>query len=242
MSPMETSLDPRSFEQDLADGSPLTLIGFSSIQPHRPVPYFTWHAAFSPIAANKLFVRDIHQRFSQRGLAGAGEDAGATGHFFRRYMARRPEQRAICFGGSSGGFAALLYGWFIGAAEVHAFTPLTRLPSRSIPQLVYLVPGRQWKLIQAILALHIDPRIDRSYYDLYPLLKENRCDTRYHIYYSTGHPRDAVHAQRLADVPGMELHPYDIPDHQLSTVLRDSGELSEIVAGAAGRVLNPVTG
>lgn len=226
---MTIELDPESFQEELEPNSRVVCLAFTGLQPDRVVPNFHWRGIFGSQPVNKLYIRDVRQRFYQRGIPGAGESAGAIGEFMRRYMDERRFEHSLCLGGSAGGYAAMLYGWFIGADEVHAFAPLTRLPTRSKVQLLELILRGGYKLARTIAPLHFDRGIDRTYFDLHSVLERGNGRTLYHIYFGRGHQRDLAHARQLADIPGVVLHEYDTADHHVSTMIRDSGELEQII-------------
>jgi hypothetical protein len=222
-------LDPNSFQQELRPGSRTLLVGFSGLQTKKRRLTFHWRGAFNGAAGNKLYVRDVRQMFYQRGIPGVGKDPKTIGRFLREYMVHGGFERSAFFGYSSWGHAALLFGWAMGADEVHAFSPRTRLPTRSRLRLLRFIPSRNWGLLKANLHLYFNPRLDRSYFDLRPILAEDNGRTRYHIYYGTQERIDRVNAERLGDRPGVVLHPVDTNDHFLATRMRDNGELAAII-------------
>lgn len=224
-------LDPESFREFPHETSPILFTAFAGLQLEKKIPSFHGLHAVHPFPVNKLAVRDVRQMMYQRGFPGTDGTAASVGYLLREYVADRGFQATLTMGSSMGGYAALLYGWFMGADVVHAFAPLTLLPTRTIGQLMKLLIKGNRRLALANFRLLLDLRIDKSWFDLTEILSQgNDRATTYHIYYGTHHSRDTIHAERMADVPGVVLHPYDSDDHQLATQIRDSGELSQMLA------------
>lgn len=235
---MAEAIDPTppSILEESDPASPILLVGVAGLQPLRALPYFHWRKAFTPYAANKLFLRDLRQVYYQQGLPGIGDDAGQVGRYLREYAESRGVKRSACFGYSSGGHAALLFGWFMNADEVHVFSPRTHLPTRSRRRLLRYIPGGRWGLFRANARLYFDPRISHAYYDLRPFLAQDNGRTRYHIYYGMRNDEDVANVHRLDDCPQVCLHEYDTDSHYLVRQLRDSGELAMIISEAYKRL------
>lgn len=234
-------LNAESFLEERCPGSRILLVGVAGLQPKKPVPDFHWRGAFAPYQANKLFIRDLCRIYYQRGIPGVGDDAGTAGRYLRDYKERCGFERCLVFGYSSGGHAAILFGRLMGADEVHVFSPRTRVPTRSKARLVRYIPTRRWGLLRANARLHFDPRIDRSYYDLLPLMADDNGRTHTHIYYGTRHAEDVANAGRLDGCPRVTFHEYDTDSHYLVRQLRDSGELATILSLAFERMVSQQT-
>lgn len=227
---MSLTLDPQSFREFPHETSPILFAAFAGLQLEKKIPSFHGLRAVEPFPVNKLAVRDVRQMMYQQGFPGTDGTAASVGHLLREYVADRGFKATLTMGSSMGGYASLLYGWFIGADVVHAFAPLTRLPTRTVPQNLLLLAKGHRRLATVNFRLLFDRELDRSCYDLSKVLSQSNGRTTYHIYYGTGHSRDNIHAKRMADIPGVMLHPYDTNDHQVATQIRDSGELSRILA------------
>lgn len=184
-------------------------ICFAGMQLYRSPPHYEWAGATSAYAINRLFVRDNHQYWYIRGLADIADGVPDCVRNLRHFIDENGIRSVACFGASSGGYAALLYGHWLGATEVHAFSPLTKLPGRRLHELYRLIPSRNWKLARRTIQLHLDRSYVRRDFDLHHLSQTHNGRSRYHIYYGNGHPLDRRHATRLAGLPGVELHAYD---------------------------------
>lgn len=111
--------------------SPIALAGFGALQLQRRTPNFNWGPTFAPLPVNTLFVRDIAQMWYLRGLAGISSDVAVCARTLRGLLNDANIDHFAMLGAPLGGWAALLYGALMGADEVHAFSPVTYLPSRT---------------------------------------------------------------------------------------------------------------
>lgn len=126
---------------------------------------------------------------------------------------------------SAGGYAALLFGYLIGADEVLAFGPQTYIS----PELRERYGEHRWRA-------HIDylpplGGMDMRYADLATVLRRPRAGTRYHLHYS--HRRDRHHVEHLAAaVPNVVEHFHGEIKHNTARALRDRGRLRGVLQDA----------
>jgi hypothetical protein len=227
--------DDLSFIQEFDCDSDVLLIAFAGLHTDRVVPSFHWRGVFEHLPVKRLFVRDLNQFFYQRGLPGYSTGILGTADYLAGVLERNRIRHTLCLGASGGGYTALLMGHLLRALEVHAFSPLTRLPSRTPSQMVQLaLHGNGW-MFRRQWALYFDPSLDRETLNLSDYLRPGNGHTAYHLYYGSLHERDRRHSLAMAGVPGLTLHAYDSDDHQLVSQLRDRGELADIIAAACRR-------
>jgi hypothetical protein len=225
-----------SIQFDPCPHSNKLLIGFASMQLYQEIPDYEWHGNFSKLDAHRLYVRDNAQFYYLRGLDGVAADIDGSVPALRRITSDIGIAHAACFGASIGGYAALLFGNLLGVDEVHAFSPMTILPSRKLIELLRLVPSQNWKLMMRNLELRHNRSLERPYRDLRPILARDNGRTVYHIYYGRGHTPDRRNAERLAGLPRVHLHPYGYNKHYLVGHLKKSGELDQIMEDAYRRM------
>jgi hypothetical protein len=99
----------------------------------------------------------------------------------------------FCAGTSTGAYSAMLFGHYLQADIVHAFSAQTLITPK----------------ISNDTAIHIPP----NHQDLSLLLSDWNGRTRYKMYYARDCEPDRVAAQRMADCPGVELVPLPGSDH-----------------------------
>lgn len=219
--------------------SPTLLVGLTCMQLYQAIPDYEWQGAFRPFDAHQLYLRDNPQFYYLRGLDGISTGVDDTLAFLRDFTTTRHIRHAAYFGASTGGYAALLFGSLLGADEVHAFAPMTILPSRTLPELLRLVPSQNWTLMARNLELRRNPGLERPYRDIRRLIQNDNGRTIYHVYYGRGHTPDRRNALRLQGLPRVHLHAYDYNRHYLVAELKKTGELPRILAATYQRLTQP---
>lgn len=129
-----------------------------------------------------------------------------------------------------------MLGQLLRADEVHAFSPITILPTRRLSESVgFLRHHKTRRLGLMNLWLHLDPFIDRRYYDPVPLLSTGNGKTRFDVHYSARNEMDVRWAERIAGLPRITLHAHDSARHPVTFDMK-SGEREAILAAAYERV------
>jgi pimeloyl-ACP methyl ester carboxylesterase len=206
----------------------ILLLAFGGFANQLGIPAFEFNritGSFEQI--NRIFLRDKHQMWYHSGLPGVGNDIDGIANFLRQYRSHPSTRLTIVLGNSGGGYAALLFGHLLQVDQVHAFAPKTfihplqRLIQHDTPH------AHPEKLLRLLL------RGQRKYFDLKRVfLAAPNPKTRYHIYYSAADRIDKLHAARLQSISGIDLHDYPHGQHDLIKTLKQSGQLSEIIAQA----------
>jgi hypothetical protein len=119
-------------------------------------------------------------------------------------------RRVYCVGTSMGGFAALLFGYLLGAEAVWAFGPPT-------------VPARD---AAGVVTVPADVPPERA--DLARLLSRPNGKTQYHVYYSEGFDVDRVAATHIAQCEGVTLWPQPGRDHNVVSGLLERNVLRNV--------------
>jgi hypothetical protein len=183
----------------------------------RPFAFFN---VLAEIDVKAAFLRDHKEAWYHYGVAGVGEDIDTVAAHLRD-LARNAEE-TVMLGGSSGGYAAILFGALLDC-EVHAFSPQTFIDPALRAEHEDRRFGREFTAM--------GDNIDLRYADLRPLVE--RMEAPVHIYYAAQHRLDTLHAERLADLPNVTLHPFDWESHLLVRELRDRGWLDPFLAELA---------
>ena len=138
-------------------------------------------------------------------------------------------KRIVVLGNSGGGYASLLLGALLDADRVCAVSPLTFIGP--VARLIHADCRVPRMCLRA--ALSRDAR--RDFFDLRSVLSKHGLGTEFHIYFcrvGEWGRLDALHANRMAALPNVHLHPYDEGGHTLVKLLRSRGELTGILARA----------
>lgn len=163
---------------------------------------------------NLVLLKDYYRFFYQAGLNPEIKDVDAIIARLRHCQDQLPHIRqTFCCGPSSGGYAAILFGHYLQVDVVYAFAPVTSI---NLDDLKRFGGGKD---ISQITGQHRD---------LARLLAKHNGGTRYKIFYCEGHVRDRAYAERIRDLPGVELHPQPGTTHNVIQALQESGRLGEI--------------
>ncbi len=235
---LETPSSPISL--DLERDSDTLLIAFGGMRGLLGMPPFEFFNATGKIPVKRLFVRDLRQAWYHRGVPGFGATLDEFAASLLELVQRHDVRRLVMTGNSAGGYAALVFGRLLGADTVLCFAPQTVL------DLDVLASWDDHRWDEQIVALVDAGTIDRGWLDLSvalpavePLPGAGRAETEYELYYDADFEIDRLHAERLADVPGMRLHPRAGGKHGLAREMRLSGDLDRVLQRALLGVAPP---
>lgn len=189
-------------------------------------PHFEFFNVATGLPVTKVFIRDLDQAWYQRGVHGLGTSIPETSAALAARLERF--EHVVFLGGSSGGYAALLFGALIGVDRALAFSPQTFVNRR----LRFVHRDRRWA--PRIDAMHESPGLDPRYFDLKPVLRDAPADTRFAIYYGSRNRLDAVHARRLRRVSTVSIRPQDTDSHGVHRRMRNAGLLDGVLREAMG--------
>jgi hypothetical protein len=163
---------------------------------------------------NLVLLKDYYRFFYQAGLNAEITDVDAMIARLRRCREELPQVRqTFCSGPSSGAYAAILFGHYLQVDVVYAFAPVT---------VINLDDLKKYGGSKDI------SRITEQHRDLARLLSNHNGRTRYKMFYCDGHVRDRKYAERLQDLPGVELCPQPGTTHNVIQAIYESGRLSEV--------------
>ena len=166
------------------------------------------------IRTNLVLLKDYYRFFYQAGLNREITDVDAIIARLRKCREELPHVRqTCCFGPSSGGYAAILFGHYLQVDVVHAFAPVTVINVDDLKK----YGGRKDV-----------SRITEQHRDLARLLAKHNGRTRYKIFYCDGYARDRTHAEHLRGLPGVELCPQPGSTHNVAQAIYEGGRLSEV--------------
>jgi hypothetical protein len=163
---------------------------------------------------NLILLKDYYRFFYQAGLNREITDVDAIVARLRRCREELPDVRhTFCCGPSSGAYAAILFGHYLEVDVVYAFAPVT---------VINLEDLKKYGGSKDI------SRITEQHRDLARLLSNHNGRTRYKMFYCDGNVRDRKYAERLQDLPGVELCPQPGTTHNVIQAIYESGRLREV--------------
>lgn len=171
-----------------------------------------------------LVVRDLHNSFYHRGIDASRDSIMSVARYLLELMEQVRPARIVTFGASAGGYGALLFGHLIGATEVHAFSPLTRLSPLGRQRMA----DHRWAIVHDELTA--SGALDERYADLPELLDNEGAGSVLHVHYASDDPHDVSHASAIS--AHVRLHEYPHGGHSFVRQLRDDGRLTQLLLGA----------
>ncbi len=180
---------------------------------------------------NKIYIRDKNRLYYHRGLPNVGNNIDSIANHLCQYTTHPSTHRVVVFGNSAGGYAALLFGHILQVDEVHAFSPKTLIDPIKRLRLNNLPRKHRTRIILSSLPLFFHGQAE--YFDLKRFFEtslENKVD--FHLYFPSGHKIDTFQTSRMKNLPNVYCHPYKYHKHNLIKVLKQTGELSEIIGRA----------
>ncbi len=208
-------------------GAPL-LVAFSGHWGHLAMPIFEFGRLTDHLEVSRLLVREPYRAWYHRGLPEAGPDILSLCSLLERHVRDVRPRSVIAFGVSAGGYAALLFGALLGFDEVHALAPQTTLGRWHRLRML----DRRWQ--RDIAQIYRTAPQNRPFRDLRRVLPRRPSATTFHVHYSRADRLDALHAERLADLPNVLLHSYPAGGHRLARWLHERGELLRLLERAVG--------
>jgi pimeloyl-ACP methyl ester carboxylesterase len=226
--------DPDTSYQDVRAGSAAIAVDFHSqseslvvafggMAHTRDMPIFEFFHTASHMDTNAIFVRDLRHAWYHRGLPGIARNIDGIAAHLDGLIKSKPFKQVTFVGSSTGGYAAILFGFLLHADTVIAFVPKTFL-SPWMRLLRFDV--KTWAQMGALIWSRT---AQKEYFDLRRVLQSRPADTEFHVHYSANARVDILHAERLRGVPNVHLHEHRDGGHKLVRKLRDTGKLKEIL-------------
>jgi hypothetical protein len=212
---------------DMRRDSRTLMIAFGGRPGGLGMPPFEFFKITGPIQTKRMFVRDLKQAWYHEGVPGAGDTIPEMAESFGHMIGQHEFDRLVVTGISAGGYAALLFGTLLGADVVVAFSPQTVVD----PEIMADMDDHRYD--DPLVGLAARGRLDERWTDLRAALPPVRSSgTLYELHFDPSSRPDRLHAERLADLPGVRLHRHDGAGHNIPKVLREAGELESVLLAA----------
>jgi hypothetical protein len=214
---------------DFSTDSRTLMVTFGGMAGGVGIPPFEFFKITSEFGVKRLFVRDLEQAMYHRSLPGMGHGPDGVVQYVKQKAAEQNIERLVVMGNSGGGYASLLFGALLDANSTYAFSPVT-----FIGPVARLMRGDH-RAPRLFLRAAVSCDAKRQYFDLRSVFAKHGLGTEFHIYYCGTGPwgrLDELHANRMAAFPNVNLRAYDEGGHKLVKLLRDRGELKDILSDA----------
>ncbi len=211
---------------DFGGRSDTLFVAFGGLSGKLGIPTFEFFKLTEEMPVKRLFVRDLHQAWYHRGIPGHGESIPAAAASLGGLVEGARVERLVVVGVSAGGYAALAFGSLLGADAVLAFGAQTTID----PAGLAAIGDDRWDAQIAPLAAA--GALDPAWTDLRAALAERPALADARLYFDADFAPDRDHAERLADLPGVTLHPVSGGEHEVARTMRENGTLGPALLDA----------
>jgi len=210
MDQLQHALLPIHVERGVNDS--ILIIAFSGGAQKLGLPVHQFFEVTKTLGYSRILLRDKYYMFYHHGVDRKRHDWPKLLNYLGTEIERLSPKQVFCIGTSSGGYAALVAGYYLGADYVHAFGAQTRIAvdRDSIRNALY--PSNRQRLSKSRRAF-------RQAFDLAPLLKEPNNKTTYFLHYCACHKVDCAYAERLAGLPSVITFGYPCSAHAVAIFL-----------------------
>ena len=201
---------PILFERGI--DSSVLIIAFSGGAQKLDVPIHEFFETTKTLGYDRILLRDKYTMYYHYGVDRKRRDWPRLLEYLEQEIARLQPKKIICVGTSSGGYAAIVAGHYLGADFVHSFGPQTKiaLDREGIRKARH--PVHRWRMCYS-------KRVLREVLDLVPVLRQGNGKTHYFIHYGAGHEIDRRFAERISQLPGVTTIGYPSAAHAIAVFL-----------------------
>ncbi len=211
---------------ELEPASDTVIVSFGGLMGRRPI--LEGGRFFAGWDIKHILVRDLDGVWYQNGIRGLGRNVPEAAAVIRGVVERSGASRVIATGASAGGFGALLFGALIGADLTLTFSPQTTVSPDGRDEL----GDHRWATSADRIRALCDGPLDHA--DVVPVIAARTQPNPVVVHFSADDELDARHAERLRDLPGVELVSHETGGHALTRRLRARGTYDDIVIEAMG--------
>ena len=196
-----------------------SVLVFSGLGDHAFLPFGLLDAYFAALDVTAIYLRDASRNMFVHGIPGFAGNRRKTLDGLRKLLPG--QQRLLALSASAGGLGAAYYGTALGAEKILMFAPVTNVT----PQFMQSIGDTRGQIIQRRLA-RVRPL---SLLDARAGLAPSAGETPVAIHFASGNAVDRHHAEYLASLPQVSLHPSEGNRRALPHELLLAGRFQEIV-------------
>jgi hypothetical protein len=188
------------------------IIAFTGGQQKLNFPVYQFFETTQTLGCSRILLWDRYYMYYHHGVDRKRRDWPSLLDFFKREIARLRPEKVFCIGVSSGGYAAMIAGHYLGADYVHAFGPQTKiaLDRESIRNARFRF--NRWRL-------SVSRRVFKEVLDLVPMLQKSNGKTKFFVHYGSRHEVDRKFAERVVGLPSVFTLGYPINSHGVAVFL-----------------------
>jgi hypothetical protein len=198
----------------------LQFLSFAGLNLGMGMPPFEFLRSLSSRDVPGWFIKDFYQSWYNKGLLGLTGSLSETRDYLQGLIGERDGRRLVTLGASSGGYAAIVYGCWLGADRALAFSPQTLITRRIVAQYASLDTPENLRFLDR----------DAGALNLRQFLQTQPHAPEITVYYGSDHDQDTKEAMQLDGLPKVTLVPVSgVEGHSVSGELRQRGELDGIL-------------
>lgn len=208
------------------NNSDTLLVTFAGMGMKKSLPTFIFYNFLKKYKdIDKLFMRDIKQRYYMTGLINSTSNLENTIDLIKKIISRKKYKRIVGLGCSAGGFAAILFSQLLNFDKVIAFSPQVVINKKkdTIIKDIYNAPNTcNW-----LSSLNKNNSFYQKCLDL-ANFKPFKCEIEIHYASRANKGIDKTHAEYLKD-NNCFIVEHNSNKHMIALELRDNGKLKCII-------------
>jgi hypothetical protein len=188
------------------------IIAFTGGQQKLNFPVYEFFETTQTLGCSRILLWDRYYMYYHHGVDRKRRDWPSLLDYLKREIARLRPQTIFCIGVSSGGYAAMIAGHYLGADYVHAFGPQTKIAVDKEGIRNARFRFNRWRL-------SISRRVFMEVLDLVPMLQKPNGKTKFFVHYGARHKIDREFAERVVGLPSVVTLGYPINSHGVAVFL-----------------------
>jgi hypothetical protein len=188
------------------------IIAFTGGQQKLNFPVYQFFETTQTLGCSRILLWDRYYMYYHHGVDGKRRDWPSLLDFLKREIARLRPEKVFCIGVSSGGYAAMIAGHYLGADYVHAFGPQTKIAVDREGIRKARFRFNRWRL-------SVSRRVFKEVLDLVPMLQKPNGKTKFFVHYGFRHEVDRKFAERVVGLPSVFTLGYPINSHGVAVFL-----------------------
>src|SRR5262245_37617191 len=220
MNRLQRALLPIHVERGINDS--VLIIAFAGGAQRLSIPVHQFFEITKMLGYSRILLRDKHEMHYHFGVDRKRRDWPSLLEYLKNQIRELSPQKVMCIGTSSGGYAALVAGYYLGSDYVHAFGAQTRIGIDPESLSTAVNPHNRVKLLKS-------KRAFRPAFDLVPLLEKSNGKTTYFLHYCACHEADRGFAERVSGLPSVTAFGYPCSAHAVAIFLAKKHWLGKLL-------------
>ena len=189
------------------------IVAFTGFAGKMSIPTFDFLRSSELLSYSRILLCDNSRTCYMNGIPPIAEDVGALAALLRQHIDQLAPEHTVFIGSSGGSHAAILFGHWLGADYVHAFSPITDLDPAHFR--ASATPENLEAFGEALVRMEHVPATAHPYFDLHRVLGQSNGHTIYNLHVCAQSAPDVAQAMRLDGLPGVTIHRHPCNHHRV---------------------------